>query len=85
MYNNNSQLITIKANYVGYLQGAYVFHLENDDIIDFDIIKTSLLGKFDLRSDALKNKLVEITYSEILDDLEEDVIVLFKLEDLKLL
>lgn len=83
-YYNTNELITIEGNYVGYMQGGYVFHLENDDIIDFDQINVKILEEFDLKSNEFKNKIFTIVYSEIFDDLDNEDFVLFKLEKLKL-
>ncbi|WP_299671126.1 hypothetical protein [uncultured Polaribacter sp.] len=82
---NAKEFITINGSYVGYIQGGYVFHLENDDIIDFDQINPKILKNFNLKSVEFKNRAFEITYSEILDDLDEGDFVIFKLQNLKLL
>ena len=37
--------ITISGQFVGYLHGGYVFHLENEDIIDFDQINPKSAGR----------------------------------------
>ena len=80
--NNYSEptSISIRGQFVGYLQGGYVFHLENEDIIDFDQINPKILDAFDLKSNAFKNTTFEIVYSEIFDDLDDDDLVIFKLE-----
>ncbi|WOC40330.1 hypothetical protein [Polaribacter sp. HL-MS24] len=77
--------ITISGQFVGYLHGGYVFHLENEDIIDFDQINPKVLEAFDLKSNAFKNKTFEIVYSEIFDDLDDDDLVIFRLEKLTLI
>ena len=71
--------------FVECLQGGYVFHLENDAIIDFDQINFKILEEFDLKSNQFKNTTFEIVYSENFDDLDNKNAVLFKLEKLKLL
>lgn len=86
-YYNTKQTITFKGVFVGYIEGGYVFHLENDDIIYFDQINLNILKEYNLKSGEYKNKNFEITYSENFDDLDKDEedMVIFKLENLKLL
>lgn len=84
-YYNATQKLTFTGVYVGYIEGEYVFHLENDDIIDFDQVNPKVLKAFDLKSSKFKNKSFEITYSEIFDDLDDEDVVVFKLEQLNLL
>jgi hypothetical protein len=82
-YYSSTQLITITGDYIGFMQGGYAFHLENDDIIDFDQINPIVLEEFDLKSSELKNKTFEIVYSENFEDLDDEDVVIFKLEKLK--
>lgn len=84
-YYNTPQKLTLTGIYIGYIEGGYVFRLENDDIIDFDQVNPKVLKAFDLKSKAYKNKSFEITYSENFDDLDDEDVVIFKLENLKLL
>lgn len=84
-YYNAEQSVTAIGTFVGYLEGGYVFHLENDDLIDFDRINKQVLDKFDLKSSEFKEQKFELYYSEIYDDLDDEDIVIFKLNDLKLL
>ena len=84
-YYSAKQTIIITGDFIGYMQGGYVFHLENDDIIDFDQINPEILEEFELNSNELKNKTFEIVYSENFDDLDDEDVVVFKLEKLKLL
>lgn len=84
-YYSAKQSITIIGDYIGYENGEYVFHLENGDVIDFDQISTTILNEFNLKSNDFKNKTFEIMYSENFDDLDDEDIVIFKLEKLKLI
>lgn len=84
-YYSAAQKLTFTGVYVGYIEGGYVFHLENDDIIDFDQVSPKVLKEFDLKSSKFRNKSFEITYSENFDDLDDEDVVFFKLEQLKLL
>lgn len=84
-YYSAKQSITIIGTFLGFINGTYTFHLENNDVIDFDEINTKIFEEFDLKSTSLKNKVFEITYSENFDDIDDEDIVVFKLELLKLL
>lgn len=84
-YYSAKQSITIIGTFLGFINGTYTFHLENNDVIDFDEINTKIFEEFDLKSTSLKNKVFEITYLENFDDIDDEDIVVFKLEQLKLL
>ncbi len=84
-YYSAKQNITITGTFIGFINGTYTFHLENNDIIDFDEINTKIFEEFDLKSTSLKNKVFEIIYSENFDDIDDEDIVVFRLEKLNLL
>ncbi|WP_237275784.1 hypothetical protein [Tenacibaculum ovolyticum] len=83
-YYSAKQNITIIGTFLGFIKGTYTFHLENNDIIDFDEINIKIFEEFDLKSTSIKNKIFEITYSENFDDIDDEDIVVLKLEQLKL-
>ena len=83
-YYSAKQNITITGTFIGFINGTYTFHLENNDIIDFDEINTKIFEEFDLKSTSLKNKVFEIIYSENFDDIDDEDIVVFRLEKLNL-
>ena len=84
-YYNSQQTVTLVGVYQGYTNGYYVFELENGDIIDFEQINKKNLEAFDLKSSTFKNKKFKITYKEIFDDVDDEDLVLFKLDNLQLL
>lgn len=84
-YYSAKQNITITGTFIGFINGTCTFHLENNDIIDFDEVNIKIFEEFDLKSIKFKNKVFEITYSENFDDIDDEDIVVFKLEQLKLL
>lgn len=84
-YYNATQTMMYNGLYVGYINGGYIFHLENDDMIDFDQINPKILEEYDLKSNTHKNQQFEIVYSENFDDLDDEDVVIFKLEELRLL
>lgn len=84
-YYSATQKMSLTGIYVGYVDGGYIFHLENDDTIDFDQINPKILEEYNLKSNEFKNRAFEINYSENFDDLDDEDVVLFKLESLKLI
>ena len=60
MNYSEQKTILMTGDYIGYLQRGYVFHLENDAIIDFDQINFKILEEFDLKSNQFKNTTFEI-------------------------
>ncbi|EZH71542.1 hypothetical protein ATO12_06965 [Aquimarina atlantica] len=67
-----------------YYDGYYQFEMENGETIVFEEVSHSVVKKFDLKSDTCIGKSFEITYSEYVEDDDEDF-VSFKIEKLKLL
>ncbi|GAA0730274.1 hypothetical protein GCM10009430_41370 [Aquimarina litoralis] len=77
--NQNVEYGVFKKNYDGYLQ----FEMENGETIVFEEVSNLALRKFDLKSDSFKGKSFEITYSEYVEDDDEDF-VSFRIEKLEL-
>lgn len=84
-YHNLKQTLVLEGIFVGYIEGGYIFHLENDEMIDFDLVNPKVLKDFDLKSTFYKNKRFEVVYSEDFNNLSDEEFVVFKLEQLKLL
>ena len=79
MINQNVEYGVFKKHYDGYFQ----FEMENGDTIVFEEVSQKVIRKFDLRSDLFKGKSFEITYSEYIEDDDEDF-MFFKIEKLEL-
>ncbi|WP_025740853.1 hypothetical protein [Aquimarina pacifica] len=77
--NQNVEYGVFKKYYDGY----YQFKMENNEIIVFEEVSPVVIRKFDLKSDRFKGKSFEITYSEYIEDDDEDF-VFFKIEKLEL-
>ncbi|AXT58994.1 hypothetical protein D1816_01050 [Aquimarina sp. AD10] len=67
-----------------YYDGYYQFVMDNEEIIVFEEVSPNVIRKFDLKSDRFKDKSFEITYSEYIEDDDEDL-VSFRIEKLKLI
>ena len=84
-YYSARQSLSSKGLFIGYLDGYATFHLENDDIIDFEQIDKRILADYDLKNGDYKNKTFEIYYTEIFDDLDDEDFIIYRLDNLKLL
>ncbi len=82
MYYNAYQTVSIIGVYLGYKNGYFIFELQNGDIIDFDQINMKILDEFDLNTNQYKNTTFKIEYKEIFDDLDDEEIMIFKLENI---
>ncbi len=77
--NRNVEYGVFKKYYDGY----YQFEMENGETVVFEDISSLVARKFDLKSDRFKGKSFEITYSEYIEEDDEDF-VSFKIEKLEL-
>ncbi len=77
--NQNVEYGVFKKYYNGY----YQFIMDNGETIVFEEVSRAVIKKFDLKSDKFKGKSFEITYSEYVEDDDEDF-VSFKIEKLEL-
>ncbi len=66
-------------------QGYYTFELEGNEILVFEEIKKSVLKEFNLLANEYTNSKFEITYKEIISDLDDDEFIIYKIEHLKLI
>lgn len=82
---NDQQLVTTVGVFKEYANGYFTFELENGDLIDFEQINKNVLADFDLKSNQFKSQKFEITYKEIIDDLDDDDFVVFKINSLTLI
>ena len=69
------------ATFYKYDNGYYTFILDNEDAIVFEEINKSVLDEFDLKSSLLKNKRFRVTFTETVQDDDEDMVI-YRLEKL---
>lgn len=84
-YYNAKQSLSAKGMFIGYLEGYATFHLVNDEIIDFEEVHKRVSEVYNLKNNEFKNRLFQIYYSEVFDDLSKDEFFFYKLEELILL
>ncbi|MDY0779567.1 hypothetical protein [Tenacibaculum sp. IB213877] len=80
-YNENQSVTTIGV-FKEYTNGYFTFELESGDLIDFEQINKNVLAEFDLKTTQFKNQRFEIIYKEIMDDLDDEDFVVFKIDKL---
>ncbi|MEB3345329.1 hypothetical protein U6A24_07665 [Aquimarina gracilis] len=66
-----------------YFDGYYLFLMDNGETIVFEEVAPIVIKKFDLKSEVFKGATFEITYSEYVQNDDEDF-VSFKIEKLEL-
>ena len=85
IYYKAEQASTLAGIYKGYEDGYYLFELNNGVIMDFEQINKKVLEEFDLKSTTFKNKSFIVNYLEIIDDLDDEDFIIYKIEKLELL
>ncbi len=65
-YYNSNQSLSAKGLFIGYLDGYATFHLENDDIIDFEQIDKKILKEYDLKMETIETKLSKFILQKFL-------------------
>lgn len=66
-----------------YFDGYYLFLMDNGETIVFEEVAPIVIKKFDLKSEVFKGAAFEITYSEYVQNDDEDFLS-FKIEKLEL-
>lgn len=69
--------------FVKYYNGYYQFVMDSGDTIVFEGISSLAMNRFDLKSDRYKGKSFEISYTEHIEDDDEDFIV-YRIDNIKL-
>lgn len=72
-----------RATFYSYDNGYYTFILENEDAIVFEEINKSILDQYNLRDVNFKNQKFIITYTEIVEDEDDEDMIIYRLEKLE--
>jgi hypothetical protein len=84
-YYNTEEIRTEEGVFVKHFDGFFTFRFSFDEIIVFEEIKTSVLEVFDLKSEEYIGVAFKVTYKEIINDLDDDDFLTFRIIDLKLI
>lgn len=84
-YYNTEEIRTEEGIFVKHRDGFFTFRLSFDELIVFEEINTPVLEEFDLRSEEYLGKTFEVTYKEIINDLDDEDFLTFRIMKLKLI
>lgn len=71
-----------RATFDTFHDGYFTFILESDEAIVFEEINRFILEKYDLRNVEFRGKKFDITFSENIEDLDDEDFVIYRLEKL---
>lgn len=83
-YESTEQIKTI-GSFISFSNGYYSFELDEGELIAFEEINTTILSTYELRSNKLSGEMFEVTYSIIIDDIDDEDFVILRLDDLKII
>ena len=84
-YYNTEEIRTEEGVFVKHYNGYFTFQLSFDELIVFEEVNTAVLEEFDLRSEAYIGSTFEVTYKEIINDLDDEDFLIFRIMKLKLI
>lgn len=84
-YYSSYQDANTQGVFLRYENGEFYFITDAKDEIVFDEINKHVLEKYDLKSNEFKGKNFQIFYTEIMDDLDDEDLIILRLDDLELL
>lgn len=84
-YYESKEQVKAVGSFITFAYGYYSFELEDGEVLAFDEINKTVLEEFNLRSNELSNEMFEISYSIIIDDMDDIDFVVLRLDSLKLI
>lgn len=84
-YYNIEETRTEEGVFVKHHKGYFTFRFSFEEIIIFEEIKTSVMEVYNLKSEEYLGASFEVTYKEIINDLDDDDFLTFRIIDLKLI
>ena len=84
-YYNTEEIRTEEGVFVKHHNGYFTFRFSFDELIVFEEVNTAVLEEFDLRSDQYIDSTFEVTYKEIINDLDDDDFLIYRIIKLKLI
>ena len=71
-----------KASFEAFHDGYYTFILDTNETIVFEEVNGSILEKYNLKDVEFRDKKFDITFSENIEDLDDEDFVIYRLEKL---
>ncbi|MBV7267743.1 hypothetical protein [Winogradskyella luteola] len=84
-YYNTEEIRTEEGVFVKHHNGYFTFQFSFDELIVFEEVNTTVLEKFDLHSKEYVGSTFEVTYKEIINDLDDEDFLTFRIMELKLI
>ncbi len=84
-YYETQQTKSEEGVFINYSNGYYTFVFSFEEKIIFEEISKSILEDYNLQDDSMLNKTFEVTYEEVIDDLDADDFINFRLLKLELI
>ena len=85
VYYDTHQRKSEEGIFIKYSNGYYTFQLSFDELIIFEQIEKNILEDYDLRSNEYIGATFDITYEEIINDLDDEDFIIFKILALTLI
>jgi hypothetical protein len=78
-YFNTEEIRIEEGVYMNYHNGYFTFRFSFDELVVFEEVKTEVLEAFDLRSEKYIGTTFMVTYKEIINDLDDEDFLTFRL------
>ena len=82
-YYNTEEIRTEEGVFIKHHNGFFTFQFSFDELIVFEEVNTAVLEEFDLRSEEYLGSAFEVTYKEIINDLDDEDFLTFRIIKLK--
>ncbi len=84
-YYETQQTKSEEGIFINYSNGYYTFVFSFEEKIIFEEISKNVLEEFNLQDGSMLHKTFNVTYEEIIHDLDDDDYIIFRLLKLELL
>jgi len=84
-YYQTQQTKSEEGVFINFNNGYYTFIFSFEEKIIFEEISKSVLEEYNLHDGSLLNKTFNVTYEEVINDLDDDDFIIFRLLKLELL
>ena len=83
-YYETQQIKSEEGVFINYSDGYYTFIFSFEEKIIFEEISGSILEEYNLKDGSMLHKTFNVTYEEIIKDLDDDDYIIFSLLKLEL-
>ncbi|WP_420573649.1 hypothetical protein [Kordia sp.] len=83
-YYETQQIKSEEGVFINYSNGYYTFIFSFEEKIIFEEISESILEEYNLKDGSMLHETFNVTYEEIIKDLDDDDFIIFRLLELEL-